>query len=76
MKPQHLMIGACVTSLALAALVPASVAGGVTPAQRTACEKAAEQVRPALRADEKEAWIANCLADAKAGSPPKKDRGY
>ncbi len=75
MKRQDLMIGACVTSLALAALIPAAVAG-VSPAQRTACEKAAEHVRPALRADEKEAWIANCLADATAGSPPKKDRGY
>ena len=75
MKRQDLMIGACVTALALAALMPASVAG-VSPAQRTACEKAAEQVRPALRADEKEAWIANCLADATAASPPKKDRGY
>ncbi len=76
MKPQHLTIGACIASLALAALMPASIAGGVTPAQRTACEKAAEQVRPALRADEKEAWIANCLADATAGTPPKKERGY
>lgn len=48
-----------------ALLIPsASALAGVTPAQRTACEKAAEKVRPALRADEKEAWIANCLADA------------
>ena len=76
MKPQHLTIGACVAALALAALISPVVSGGVTPAQRTACDRAAEQVRPALRADEKEAWIANCLADATAGSPPKKDRGY
>ena len=76
MRPQHLTFGACAASLALAVLVPPAVAGGVTPAQRTACDKAAERVRPALRADEKEAWIANCLADATAGSPPKKDRSY
>jgi hypothetical protein len=31
-----------------------------------ACERAAELVRPALRADEKEAYIANCLANASA----------
>ncbi len=76
MKSQHLTIGACIASLALVALISPAGAGGVTPAQRTACSKAAEQVRPALRADEKEAWIANCLADATAGSPPKKERGY
>lgn len=49
--------------LALTALSAPALAG-VSQAQRTACEKAAEQVRPALRAGEKEAWIANCLADA------------
>ncbi len=76
MKRQELTIGACAAFLALAALMPPAVAGGVTPAQRTACEKAAARVLPALRADEKEAWIANCLADATAGTPPKKDRNY
>jgi hypothetical protein len=76
MKPQHLTIGACAVALVLTAPTLPAVAAGVSPAQRTACEKAAEQVRPALRADEKEGWIANCLADATAGSPPKKDRGY
>ena len=75
MKLKSLTIGACVASLALAVLTPPAVAG-VSQAARTACERAAERVLPALRADEKEAWIANCLADASAGSPPKKDRNY
>jgi hypothetical protein len=75
MKPQLLSFGAC--AIALALTVPALPAiAGVSQEARTACEKAAERVRPALRADEKEAWIANCLADASAGSPPKKDSGY
>ncbi len=64
-------------AIALALTVPAVPAiAGVSQAARTACEKAPERVRPALRADEKEAWIANCLADASTGSPPKKDSGY
>ena len=63
MKLKSLTIGACVASLALAVLMPPAVAG-VSQAARTACERAAERVLPALRADEKEAWIANCLADA------------
>lgn len=51
--------------LALAAFsLPASAA--VSEKARKACEAKAEQVRPALRAGEKEAFIANCLADASA----------
>jgi hypothetical protein len=76
MKLECLTIGACVSLLAMAVLMPPTVAGGVSQAQRTACERAAARVLPALRAEEKEAWIANCLADATAGSPPKKDRDY
>ena len=75
MDRKYLTVGTCVASLAMAAFMPPALAG-VSQAQRTACEKAAEQVRPALRADEKEAWIANCLADATAGSPPRKRRDY
>jgi hypothetical protein len=35
------------------------------------CWKEANQVRPALRADEREAWIANCIADH-TPYPPKR----
>ncbi|MEX1060348.1 MAG: hypothetical protein WED13_04945 [Methyloceanibacter sp.] len=65
MNRKSVMIGVGVASLALAALMTPALAG-VSQATRTACERAAEQVRPALRADEKEAFIANCLANATA----------
>jgi hypothetical protein len=48
--------------LVLAAI--ATPASAVSEKTRRACEAAAEQVRPALRAEEKEAYIANCLANA------------
>ena len=35
-----------------------------------ACWRAANRVRPALRAREKEAYITNCIADWTAGTPP------
>jgi hypothetical protein len=76
MDKKCLTIGACVASLALAALMTPAFGRPVTQAQRDACERAAIYVRPALAAREKEAWIANCLADATAGSPPKKGREY
>ena len=75
MDRKYLTVGACVAFLALAVLMTPALAG-VSPAQRTACERAALYVRPALTAREKEAWIANCLADATVGSPPKKNREY
>lgn len=76
MDEKYLTVGACVASLTLAVLITPALGKPVTQAQRDACERAALDVRPALRADEKEAWIANCLADATAGSPPKKGRDY
>ena len=60
--------------LALSALALPAFAG-VSQATRTACEKAAERVRPALRADEKEAYIANCLANATATRSSKSKQG-
>jgi len=72
---KYLTVGACVTSLALPVLMT-PVLAGVSQAQRAACERAAEHVSPPLYAGEKEAWIANCLADAAGGSPPKKNRHY
>jgi len=53
--------------LAFAACLTVSVApsiAGLSQAVREACEKKANQVQPALRAGEREAFIANCLADA------------
>ena len=76
MDRKYLTVGACVASLALAVLMTPVLARGVSQAQRDACDRAAQYVRPALSAREKEAWIANCLADATVGSPPKKNRGY
>ena len=42
------------------------VLADVSSQVRKACEAKADQVRPALRAPEREAFIANCLADATA----------
>jgi hypothetical protein len=56
----------CAALLLAAGLV--SVAGAataqVTPEVRRACERKAMEVRPILNAPEREAFIANCLADA------------
>jgi hypothetical protein len=40
----------------------------------TACWRAANRVLPALSAREKEAYVANCLADWTAGTPPPQGR--
>ena len=62
MKTTSVIIAMSVASLALAALSAPALA--VSKHTRAACEAKAEQVRPALRAGEKEAYIANCLANA------------
>jgi hypothetical protein len=62
MKRKSVTIG--VAFIAVAALMTPALA--VSEKTRRACEAQAEQVRPALRADEKEAFIANCLANATA----------
>jgi hypothetical protein len=54
--------GAVVASLALTALMTLAV----SEKTRRSCEAQAERVRPGLRADKKEAFIANCLANATA----------
>ena len=41
-------------------------------ATRRACEKKANEARPALSAEENEAFVANCLADSTAGKRRKK----
>ena len=67
MKPVIVPIG-----IALLALPIGAAEAGVSAQVRRACELQAEKVRPALRASEKEAWIANCLADAAATNSGKK----
>lgn len=64
-----LLIGAALMAVATMSMAPASAA--VSQKVRDACEKKANLVRPALRADEREAYIANCLANATA-TPRKK----
>jgi hypothetical protein len=71
-RRKHRMQRISVVVVAALLALPVPALAAVSQAQRTACEKAAETVRPALRAGEKEAWIANCLADA----TPKKGGNY
>jgi hypothetical protein len=40
----------------------------------TACWRAANRVLPALSAREREAYVANCIADWTAGTPPPTGR--
>jgi phosphoribosylformimino-5-aminoimidazole carboxamide ribonucleotide (ProFAR) isomerase len=40
----------------------------------TACRKAANRVLPALDFREREAYVANCIADWTAGTPPPQGR--
>lgn len=62
MNAKSVMIAMTVASLSLAAV--ATPAWAVSQQTRKACEAKAEQVRPALGPGEKEAYIANCLANA------------
>jgi hypothetical protein len=62
MKRKTVTIGVALIAVA-ALMTPASA---VSEKTRKACAAQAEQVRPALRAGEKEAFIANCLANATA----------
>ena len=58
---------ACAAALVLAmAMISAGspAFAGASADVRKACEKKADQQRPALNAPEREAFIANCLADA------------
>ena len=59
--------------LGIAAIVNPGFAQ-VTNAVRKACEAKADQVRPALRTPEREAFITNCLADATATQGSKKNQ--
>jgi hypothetical protein len=52
------------------ALVFATPAFAAPQWVETACWRAANRVLPALTAREREAYIANCIADWVAGTPP------
>ena len=69
MNAKSVMIAMSVASLALAALATPALA--VSKNTRAAYEAKAEKVRPALRAGEKEAWIANCLATPPYNKTPR-----
>ena len=63
-----------IASLTLAALMTPAFAA--TPELESYCFAQAEQVRPALRQPEKEAFIAGCIADHTPGPPAKPGRKY
>jgi hypothetical protein len=56
------------------ALVLATPAFAAPQWVESACWRAANRVLPALDWREKEAWIANCIADWTAGTPPPQGR--
>jgi hypothetical protein len=58
-----LLIGAGFIAVASLLGTTTPAAAAASPQVRKACEKQADLVRPALRADEREAFIANCLAN-------------
>ena len=68
----------CAALLLASALI--SVVGAataqVTPEVRRACERKAMEVRPILNAPQREAFIANCLADATWSPNTKKGTNY
>jgi hypothetical protein len=69
MSWKSIVLGTVIASLGLVAPL---AAGPVTNKQRNACEIKADNVVPALRMPEREAFIANCLADATASSASSK----
>jgi hypothetical protein len=62
---------AVVAATFLIAAMPASAAPQWV---ETACWRAANRVLPALSAREREAYVANCIADWTAGTPPPTGR--
>jgi len=67
---------ACAALFLAAGLISAAGAAiaQVTQEVRRACERKADEVRPMLNAPQREAFIANCLADA-TWSPNTKKKG-
>ena len=71
MKSKAVFLGVVVAAFT----VPAYA--GVSQETRDACWRAAERVSPILTQPEKEQYVANCLANASAGTPPpKNDKRY
>ena len=64
MKRTFAIVASFVAAAAMLSATPSSAA--VSQKVRNACDRQAELVMPALRASEKEAYIANCLANATA----------
>jgi hypothetical protein len=67
------VMGAVIASLILATLMTPALAAPQWV--EDACWRNANQVRPALNAREREAYIANSIADWTAGYPPKRSKG-
>lgn len=61
MNPKFLVGVSLITAIAVVSTTPALA---VSQKVRAACERKAELVRPALRAGEKVAFIANCKVNA------------
>ena len=68
MSWKSIVLGAIIACLGVSPLA----AGKVSDQQRRACEIKADNVVPALRMPEREAFIANCLADATGNSASTK----
>ena len=67
------------TSIAILTMLVATASpayAAVSKEARKACEAQADQVSPALRAPEREQFIANCLADATATQSKNKKKNY
>ena len=72
MKSNAVLLG-----VVFAALIVPAYAGGVSQQTRDACWRAAQRVSPILTEPEKEQYVANCIANATAGTPPpKNDKRY
>jgi hypothetical protein len=61
---------AVLSGVVFGALVVPAYGGGVSQETRDACWRAAQQVSPILTEPEKEQYVANCIANATAGTPP------
>ena len=68
MSWKSIVLGTVIVSLGLVAPLAAAP---VTDKQRKACEDKADKASPPLRMPEREALIANCLADATATNEAK-----
>ena len=68
MKSKAVLLG-----IVFAAFIVPAYADGVSQQTRDACWRAAQRVSPILTEPEKEQYVANCLANATAVTPPPKN---